>query len=76
MGANRSMSIRGKLNPKNGRQSQTGSYEWPCCGDVTALHASTIALASVGLAPVGIAAAMLPAWRGSLVDPNLVLRAD
>jgi ABC-type lipoprotein release transport system permease subunit len=43
---------------------------------VTALHASTIALASVGFALVGIAAAMLPAWRASLVDPNLLLRAD
>ena len=43
---------------------------------VTAFHGPTIALASVGLALIGVAAAMLPAWRASLVDPNLVLHAD
>jgi ABC-type antimicrobial peptide transport system permease subunit len=44
--------------------------------DVNALHGPTIALAAAGLLLVGIAAAMLPAWRASLVDPNVVLRAD
>jgi ABC-type lipoprotein release transport system permease subunit len=28
------------------------------------------------LAFIGVVAAMVPAWRASLVDPNLVLRAE
>jgi ABC-type antimicrobial peptide transport system permease subunit len=44
--------------------------------DVDALHGPTIALAVAGLSCVGIAAAMLPGWRASLVDPNLALHAE
>ena len=43
---------------------------------VNAIDGPTIALAVAGLSFVAIAAAMLPAWRASLVDPNLVLHAD
>ena len=43
---------------------------------VNAIDVPTIALAVAGLSCVVVAAAMLPAWRASLVDPNLVLHAD
>ena len=43
---------------------------------VNATDVPTIALAVAGLSCVAVAAAMLPAWRASLVDPNLVLHAD
>ena len=43
---------------------------------VTPCIRPTIAIAAAGLAFVGIAAAILPAWRASLVDPNLVLHAE
>lgn len=43
---------------------------------VGAFHGPTIATAIGALTLVGVVAAMLPAWRASLVDPNLVLRAE
>jgi putative ABC transport system permease protein len=43
---------------------------------VGAFHGPTIVTATAALALVGVVAAMLPAWRASLVDPNLMLRAE
>ena len=43
---------------------------------VGAFHGPTIVTATAALAFVGVVAAMLPAWRASLVDPNLMLRAE
>ena len=43
---------------------------------VGAFHGPTIVTATAALALVGVLAAMLPAWRASLVDPNLMLRAE
>jgi ABC-type antimicrobial peptide transport system permease subunit len=44
--------------------------------DVAAFDAPTIVLASLGLAVVALAAAMLPAWRVSGLDANAVLRLE
>jgi predicted permease len=41
------------------------AFDWP-----------TIAIASTGLALTGLATAMLPAWRASRLNPNVVLRAE
>jgi predicted permease len=43
---------------------------------VGVFHGPTIAAATAALAFIGVVAAMVPAWRASLVDPNLVLRAE
>ena len=43
---------------------------------VGAFHGPTIVSATAALAFVGVVAAILPAWRASLVDPNLMLRAE
>jgi predicted permease len=44
--------------------------------DVTAFDGRTIAVAGAGLALVALAAAALPAWRTSRLDPNVVLRVE
>src|SRR5688572_22801100 len=43
---------------------------------VSPVHGATIAIAAAGLGFVGMAAAILPAWKASRVDPNLVLHAE
>jgi predicted permease len=43
---------------------------------VTAFDGTTIAAAGAGLALVALAAAMLPAWRASRLDPNAALRVE